>query len=314
MKEKKSTGYKSAMSRLDEWIRSGGERLAHGSSRRSFLGKVGATAAIAAGTGIAGTAQHAEAAGCPMPAGCFGTDLVNVCYAPWVVVAAEAGYSGVVLRKGPHFSSTPVTYSDGSPVIISVGGHFGRCSNRTGSISAGCPDPGPRPNQNGFIWGYWQNYRRQGWMPYNAGGTTYAVGDNGYTGKFCGVGDFDFDCRYAGSACPKWTGCGGVDFTTTCGVTYRPVVTVGSDPSEEKYYIRYAPNSISWGWLVPGDRIKRWGYMSVGGYTWSCVQALCCAYVPANCRGWCRSDCLGSPISDNSQCYPSVDCPAGSNG
>ncbi len=307
---------------MDDWIRAGGERLAKRTSpsRRHFLENIGVGAAALGGVGILGQQQQVEAAGCDLPAGCFGTDQVNVCYAPWVVVAAEAGQSGVVLRKGPHFSSTPVTYSDGSPVVISVGGHFGRCSTRTGSIAAGCPDPGPRPSQNGFIWGYWQNYHRQGWMPYSANGITYAVGDNSYTGKFCGAATFDFDCRYAnsrgtaGSACPNWTGCGGVDFTTTCGVTYRPVITVPPDPSEEKYYIRYAPNSISWGWLVPGDTVKRWGYMSVGGYNWSCVQALCCQYVPANCRGWCRSDCLGSPITDNSQCYPSVVCPPGSSG
>lgn len=298
---------------LDRLVQRAGDLLARDASRRSFLGKTGATVAGLAGVGALGWQQEAQAA-CSLPAGCFGTDVVNVCYAPWRVVAAEPGQTGLVVRKGPHFSATPVTYSDGSPVVVSIGGHFGRCSNRTGSIAAGCPDPGPRPSQNGFIWGYWQNYHRQGWMPYNVGGVTYAVGDSAYTGKFCGVATFDFDCRLPHSSCPNWTGCGGVDFTTTCGVTYRPVITVPPDPSEEKYYIRYAPNSISWGWLVPGDRVKRWGYMSVGGYNWSCVQALCCQYVPANCRGWCRSDCLGNPISDNSQCYPSVVCPPGSSG
>lgn len=314
MSRRKEGGRRSVAQRVDELVRMAGVKLA-GSSRRGFLGGVGKTFAIVSAATVLGKAEEAEAA-CTLPAGCFGTYDINVCYTPWVVTAAEAGYSGVVLRKGPSFSAAPVTYTDGtSPVVIPIGGHFGRCSNRTGSVSSGCPDPGPRANQNGFLWGYWVGFHRQGWMPYSVGGTTYAVGDTGWSGTMCGPASADFDCRLAKSACTGYNGCGGASVgDPTCSETYRPIVSVGTDISEEKYYLRYGANSTTFAWLVPGDRVKRWGYKSGGTYNWSCVQVICAAYAPNGCRGWVRSDALGSPISDNSPCYPSVTCPAGSSG
>jgi hypothetical protein len=319
-------GYRSALDRLDEWIRRGGERLAGrggggtangGLSRRGLIEAVGIGAAAAGILSQASSSPEHEQAVCTLPAGCFGTEDVNVCYTPWKVVAAEPGRSdGVVLRKGPSFSADPVTRTDGvTPTVIPIGGHFGRVSNRTGSVSNGCPDPGPRANQNGFLWGYWTGFHRQGWMPYSVGGVTYAVGDTGYTGTMCGPAAADFDCRLAKSACTGYNGCGGAGVgTPTCSETYRPIVAVGTDLSEEKYYLRYGANSTTFFWLKPGDRVKRWGYKDGGTYNWSCVQVICAAYAPNGCRGWVRSDALGSPITDNSPCYPSVSCPSGSSG
>jgi hypothetical protein len=310
---RRKVGGRSVAQRVDDLVRMAGVKLA-GSSRRGFLGGAGKTFAIVSAATILGKGEEAEAT-CTLPAGCFGTYDVNVCYTPWVVTAAESGYSGVVLRKGPSFSATPVTHQDGSTVVIPVGGHFGRVSTRTGSVSSGCPDPGPRPNQNGFLWGYWTGFVRQGWMPYSVAGVTYAVGDTSYTGTMCGPAGADFDCRKAKSACTGYNGCGGSDVgSPTCSETYRPIISVGTDPSEEKYYLRYAANSTTFAWLVPGDRVKRWGYKSGGTYNWSCVQVICAAYAPNGCRGWVRSDALGSPITDNSPCYPSVTCPPGSSG
>jgi hypothetical protein len=300
---------------LDDWVRAGGERLAkRGLSRRGFIEAAGIGAAAA---GILSQSHHEDPhqATCTLPSGCFGTEDVNVCYTPWIVTAAEPGQSGVLLRKGPSFSADPVMHTDGvTPVVIPVGGHFGRVSTRTGSVSSGCPDPGPRPHQGtSFIWGYWTGFARQGWMPYNNGSSTFAVGDTGYTGSMCGPAGADFDCRKAKSACSGYNGCGGAGVgSPTCSVTYRPIIAVGSDLSEEKYYLRYAANSTTFAWLVPGDRIKRWGYKDGGTYNWSCVEVLCAKFAANGCKGWVRSDALGSPITDNSACFPSVVCPPGS--
>jgi hypothetical protein len=285
--------------------------MASGSSRRGFLGKVGAGIA-AVGTASL-LAEKAEAA-CTLPAGCFGTVSVNVCYSPWLVTHAEAGQSGVVLRKGPSFSADPVTNgSTGAAVVVPVGGTFARCSNRDGG--SGCPDPGPRANQNGFLWGYWIGYARQGWMPYSVGGVTYATGNNGYTGTLCGPAGFDFDCRlgtqHPKSACNNTCGGSGTG-TPTCSTTYRPIVANPADPSDERFYLRYAVNSTTFFWLVPGDQVKRWAYESSGSFTWSCVEVICAKYAPNGCRGWVRSDALGDPNSNNTACFPSVTCPSGS--
>ncbi len=315
MSEQRRTrvGFKSALDRLDGWIRSGGEHLAARPSRRGFMGTIGVGAAALAGTGILGQPQEAQAA-CSLPAGCFGTQDINVCYSPWKVVAAEAGQTGVILRKGPSFSSAPVTRQDGTAVLIPIGGHFGRVSTRTGSIAAGCPDPGPRPNQNGFIWGYWVGFGRQGWMPYSVGGTTYAVGDSGWTGTLCGPAQKDFDCRKPTGLCVEYVGCGGAGVgNPTCSETIRPIITVGTDLSEEKYYLRYGADSTTFAWLIPGDRVRRWGYKSGATHNWSCVEVLCAAYAANGCRGWVRSDALGSPTTNGSACFPSIVCPPGSS-
>jgi hypothetical protein len=301
--------------RFDDLVQRASEQLAgRQSSRRGFLSGLGVGAAALAGSGLLRPSE-AQAA-CALPAGCFGTEDVNVCYSPWKCVAAEPGRTdGIILRKGPQFSAAPVLRPDGSLVVIPINAHFARVSNRTGSVSQGCPDPGPRPNQSGFLWGYWIGYGRQGWIPYSVGGVTYSVGDNAFTGTLCGPAGADFDCRKAKSACSGYVGCGGASVgDPTCSETYRPIIAVGSDLSEEKYYLRYGANSTTFFWLVPGDRVKRWGYKVGGAYNWSCVQVICAAYAPNGCRGWVRSDALGAPDSNNTPCYPSVSCPAGSSG
>jgi len=282
--------------------------MAKRSSRRGFLGKVGAGLAAAGVVTALGPTQEARA-DC-LVTGCYGTVDINVCYTPWIVTAAEPGQSGVVLRKGPSFTADPVTNGSGAAVVIPVGGTFGRVSNRDGG--SGCPDPGPRPNQNGFLWGYWIGYARQGWMPYSVNGVTYATGNNGYSGTLCGPAGYDFDCRKAKSACPNNV-CGGSGVPShTCSTTYRPIVAYPTDPSDERFYLRYGVNSTTFFWLVPGDEVIRYAYLSSGSYTWSCVQVICAKYAPNGCRGWVRSDALGSPNSNNTPCYPNVTCPSGS--
>ncbi len=313
-------GFRSALDRVDEWVKARGEKLASkerdgsGASRRGFLETLGIGAAVTGFFVQSRNQDEKHEAVCTLPTGCYGTESVNVCYTPWRVTGTEPGQSnGVVLRKGPSFSAAPVCHQDGSTVVISVGGHFGRVSTMSGSVSSGCPDPGPRPNQNGFLWGYWIGFPRQGWMPYSVGGVTYAVGDTSYTGNMCGPAGADFDCRKAKSACTNYNGCGGAGVgSPTCSETYRPIVAVGTDLSEEKYYLRYAANSTTFAWLVPGDRVKRWGYKAGNPENWSCVQVICAAYAANGCRGWVRSDALGSPITNNTACFPNVVCPPAS--
>lgn len=302
---------------FDRMVQRAGQRMAAGrDSRRGFLGKVGAGLAAAGAVGVVGSTDEAHAQGCVLPTGCYGTVDVNVCYTPWVVTTAESGVTGVFLRKGPWFDAEVVTQTDGTPVMIPVGGTFGRCSTRSGSVSGGCPDPGPRGNLGGFLWGYWVGYHRQGWIPYSVSGVTYATPESNYGPTLCGPAGFDFDCRL-GSQHPKTdctNTCGGADVgSPTCSVTHRPVVAYATDPSDERFYLRYAANSTTFFWLVPGDQVKRWGYKSAGSYTWSCVEVICAKYAPNGCRGWIRSDALGADNGGTTACFPQiVTCPSGS--
>jgi hypothetical protein len=299
---------------LDKWLQSTGTRLASKTPRRTFIGRLTTGIIAIGGTSLIlkpGTAQAA----CT-PTQCYGTYNVNVCYSPWKIVAAEAGQSGLVLRKGPSFSADPVTYNNSTnPVVMSVGSHFGRCSNRDGGVSNGCPDPGPRPNQFGFIWGYWVDYAKQGWMPYSVNGVTYAVGDNGYTGTLCGPANFDFDCRYAKSACSQYHGCGGSGVNPTCNGYYADLDAYDPSPSDERFYLRYAPDSTAFMWLEPvngsqpADTVQVYGNMNAAGYNWSCISVVCARWVPNGCRGWIRSDALGVPVPKRANCYPSIACP-----
>jgi hypothetical protein len=297
---------KGLASRIDKIVNNASLRMAGKTSRRSFVRRVTSGIIMLGTTSI--ILKPSKAMAQCTPEQCWGQVDVNVCYSPWEVVAAESGYDGVVLRKGPSFSADPVTYSTGGDIVIPVGAEFGRCSNRSGSVSDGCPDPGPRPNQFGFIWGYWPGYARQGWMPYSVDGVTYAVGDDSLA-TLCGPAGYDFDCRYAHSACPM-NSCGGNPVgDPTCSQTYRPIVAYPTDPSDQRFYLRYAYNSTTFGWTVPGDVIMRYGYISSGGVTWSCVEAYCCQYIPQGCRGWLESSALGSPITQGSGCNPDIACP-----
>ncbi|MCC6483507.1 MAG: hypothetical protein IT209_01565 [Armatimonadetes bacterium] len=256
-----------------------------------------------------------------VPVACYGTYDINVCYSPWRVVLAEPGYTGVVMRKGPSFDAEPIYRPNNTPVIIPIGDFVGRASNRDGGVANNCPSPGPRKNLDGWLWVYWPNYAKQGWIPYSVNGVKYAVGDSSYSGVLCGPAKFDFDCRYPGSACPKYHGCGGspVPATATCPEesTFRPIIAVGSTPSElseQKYYLRYGIDSTTYMWLVPGDIVERHCFAYGSGYNWSCVTVVCAKYCPHGARGWVRSDALGAPMSKSAAvpCYNTLFPPDGS--
>lgn len=321
---KKSGGNKLLSGRIDSLIEKASAGLARKVGRRTFLGRVTSGVIVVGGSSIIMKPQEAEASGACGYTECRGSYDVNICYTPWKVVAAEPGMYGVnglpgiALRKGPSFSAPVVTRSDGvTPNVLEVNHHFGRQSKRGGS-STGCPDPGPRLSQNGFVWGYGTGISspRNGWWPYSVNGTTYAVGDSSWAGWTCGPGPADWDCRYGGkSNCPEYNGCGGNQVSgETCSTSFRPIVSVGSDISEEKYLLRYAVESTPFAWLVPGDIIKRYGFMSsYKGEGWSCIRVICAKWAPYDCRGWTKSNCLGSPLSSTpSPCSAevSIACPS----
>lgn len=296
----------SLTARVDRLVGQATAKLASGIPRRSFLSRL-STGIVAVGTtGLILKPSEAQAGFCSITE-CRGTDEIGVCYTPWKVTAP----GGIGVYKGPSFSAERVRDTGGNPIVIPVNAHFGRVSNR---YSSSCGDPGPRPSYNGFIWGYWcTGTGRQGWIPYGAG---YSEGDSGWSGSCCGPAGKDWDCTDPKSSCPEYVGCGGVGAGSgTCSQAYWTIGTSGSDMSHERYYIRYGADSTTFGWLVPGDRVKRWGYKSAAccvacpSGMWSCVQAICCAYVPNGCRGWVCSDVLGSPTSNNSPCYPGLPCP-----
>jgi hypothetical protein len=300
--------------RFDDLVQRASQHLARPTSRRGFLSRIGAGAAALGASGLLQPSSADAATDCILPVSCYGTHDVNVCYSPWKVTGTEPGQTnGVVMRKGPSFDADPVLHADGTLGIIPVGGTVGRVSNRTGSVAGGCPDPGPRAAQNGFVWGYWLGFKKQVWIPHAVGGVAYSIPDPGYTGNLCGPASADFDCRKAKTDCASYNGCGGNGVgSPTCSATYRPVIAVGTDLSEEKYYLRYAANSTTFGWFVPGDRVLRFGFKDGAGFNWSCVQVICAKHLPSGCRGWVRSDALGNPITDHSKCFPKMSCPPGS--
>jgi hypothetical protein len=306
MKDKITRRSKPITGYLDKWLQDAGTHLASKTPRRTFIGRLTTGIIAVGGASMILKPASARADFCSIEE-CWGTDMVGVCYSSWIVTNA----SGIGVYKGPSFSADPVTDTTGSPIIIPVNAHFGRCSNR---YSSSCGDPGPRPAYNGFLWGYWcTGTSRQGWIPY---GTGYAEGDGGWSGHCCGPGNADFDCDDAKSACPGYHGCGGDPAPSgTCSEAHWVIGTSGTDGSDQRYYIRYAQNSTTYGWLVPGDVVYRYGYAHGDCCTacpsgvWSCVQAVCCAYVPNGCRGWTCSDVLGYVTSNNTPCYPGLPCP-----
>lgn len=297
---------KPLISRVDSLVQKASLQLANKIPRRGFLGKLSSGIIIAGTGGLVFKPTEAEAGFCGVNE-CRGTDEIGVCYSAWKVTAP----GGVGVYKGPSFTAERVKDTSGNAYVIPVNAHFGRVSNR---FSSTCGDPGPRPSYNGFLWGYWATGTgRQGWIPY---GTGYSVGDPTWSGSCCGPAGKDWDCNDAKSACPSYVGCGGASAGSgTCSTAHWKIGTSGTDLSHERYYIRYGADSTTYGWLVPGDVVYRYGYKSAAccvacpGGIWSCVQAVCCKYVPNGCRGWTCSDILGSPGASSTPCYPGLPCP-----
>ncbi|MFL6141796.1 MAG: hypothetical protein ACJ72N_08005 [Labedaea sp.] len=310
--------------RAERMVRRLATRLSEGTtSRRRFLARAGGGAAVL-GVGMLAGAPTAAA---HIRTGCWGTEDVQVCYAPWRVTAGESRLGDAVgIRKGPSFDA---------PLVgrIPVGKHFGRQSNRIGSPCGS--DPGPRSQANGWVWasgkavvpggtcGQLEVNQPSGWIPFVEGGTTLAVGDPQWTGSTCGPAA-DFDCRFpnpGSDPAPRCSCYNGCNSGTAGPVTEAHAYWSISDefiggPSESEWYtLRYAADSVLFLWLLPGDVVYRHAYKKIhepngprgpGDYTWSCVGVVCAQYAPEGCGGWIRSDVLTNPRDSAAGCAPRV--------
>ncbi len=275
--------------RLDDLVHDAALRLADDHTRRSFLGRSALGAVAVGGAALAADPERALAAGAP--GGCtHGARTVNVCYSPWRVMASEParhlprGQRGVAVRKGPS-PTAPVLYADGAPVIVPVGGVFGRQSRRDGGADRKCPDPGPRPAEGeGFVFGYALRDGRptkSGWLAAGYGNRRFADEDTSASEIMCGPDSLDFDCRgdnasspYRKQCGPRKPGsrersgfqCGGppaparscfpAQPTTVRAVRTPDSQGVATDLSAERYALRYLPGGTELFWLSPGDRVR----------------------------------------------------------
>lgn len=293
---------------LDQMLRQAQTRLATPStSRRRFLaGVAGATAGgtllAACGDGDSQARTRSEATdprNRPKDCG-FGRQNINVCYAPFKVVRSEPASllpegidEGVAVRKGPQ-PDAPIIYKYGVPVVMRMGGIYGRVSVRDveGGHAQNCPAPPLRPGRGagrGFVWGYPTassgTYNKGGWIAETVDGRRYTEAYDDYKHVICGPADLDFDCRVgdnekmrfktqcARSARPEDPGykCGGSEKPRwgNCGKPTTMEVGIYRDPNEknlltslshERYNLKYEADGTTSFWLVPGDVVARYCY------------------------------------------------------
>lgn len=299
MNEKNSRSQKPLLSRVDQFVEKASVRLAHKIPRRSFLGKLSSGIVLLGGAGLILKPGEARA-GSQCLDGCRDYNDVQTCYYPWINNISN------VLYKGP-FAPYDIVRTASAPndiVWLAPGEVVGWASLRSGGVINGCPYPGMRQGENGFIWAYSVSHSKFGWLYYDQG---YAT-PGGPT--VCGPTGKDFDCRYSKSACPAYNGCGTASQTSyTCiGPTYYQLGNgyegIGNG---EDFYIRYAANSTPFGWMMPGDIVHRYGAKTLVGKTWSCVMVICARYVPYGTRGWIGSSAIitGASLSSTpTACNP----------
>jgi hypothetical protein len=208
-----------------------------------------------------------------LPRGLYGYDEVDVSYEPWRAVRTTQ------LRVGPSAGAPVVLADDGVPVELLAGQHLGRQSTR----NPRCLDAPPlRGAVQGFVWGYCLSpvTHKSGWMLLSD-----LERDPGLAELACGPAGADFDRRQADS-------CGG-------HCDGRPLSRVRASAgaavvSAREVYLRYAPGSTAFRYLVSGDEVRRLVQWSSGGATWVGVEARRARYVPRGGRGWVLAGALRS--------------------
>lgn len=203
-----------------------------------------------------------------LPRGLHGADEVDVAYEPWRAHARTA------LRIGPDAEAPAVLADDGSAVVVGRGQLFGRQSTR----NPRCLDRPPlRPAVGGFVWGYClpPATRKSGWMRL-ADLAPAPLAER----HACGPAGADFDRRDPAS-------CGGhcdgrpVDaFSVTSG----EAIVAARD-----VYLRYAPGSTAFRYLVRGDRVRRLVDGRGDHRGWVGVEVRRARWTPTGRRGWVRS-------------------------
>jgi hypothetical protein len=198
-----------------------------------------------------------------LPRGLSGPDLVDVAYEPWVAVRSTT------LRLGPSSRAPAVKSDSGESIQLGVGQHLGRQTTR----NPDCRDTPPlRAAVDGFVWGYCMPpvTRKSGWMLLSA-----LEADPEFEGLACGPANADFDRR-------RPAACGGhCDGRPLSGV--RPV-SGSARVSARDVYLRWAPGSTAFRYLVRGDEVRQ--LVQTANARWIGVEVRAARWASRRTRGW----------------------------
>jgi hypothetical protein len=209
-----------------------------------------------------------------LPRGLFGPDLVDVAYEPWSAVRSTA------LRVGPNSRAPAVKSDSGESIELGAGQHLGRQTTR----NPDCLDTPPlRAAVGGFVWGYCMPpvTRKSGWMLLAA-----LEPDPAFEHLACGPANADFDRR-------RPDACGGhCDGRPLTGVR---AVSGSARVSARDVYLRWAPGSTAFRYLVRGDEVRR--LAQTANARWIGVEVQSGRWARRRLRGWI----LGSALTPTRQ-------------
>lgn len=206
------------MSRLDRAVDQLGRHLAAPTSRRGFLARLGAAAAVVAVPSgvLSGPLGSSDLTQAPDLSRCYGQGDVNLCFSAWRVKQDLSPYpelqqtGGVPLHWGPldgreagigsvQQRAGATQGADGRfrgpEVFLPAGTVFARQSTRNPTDRTPRPRrsvKGPRPGQR-FLFGYGHGVTgRVGWVDLKY---LESLGDTPADPALCGPDQADFDCR-----------------------------------------------------------------------------------------------------------------------
>lgn len=200
-----------------------------------------------------------------LPRGLYGADEVDVAYEPWRAVART------VLRLGPDAQAPAVSADDGTTVELGVGLQFGRQSTR----NPRCLDRPPlRAAVGGYVWGYCLSpvTRKSGWMR-----LADLAADPQTERRACGPAGADFDRRDPRSCGGHCDGRAVDGFVASSGEAIIAARDV---------YLRYAPGSTAFRYLVRGDRVRRLVNGRGADRGWTGIEVRSARWTPTGTRGW----------------------------
>jgi hypothetical protein len=204
-----------------------------------------------------------------LPRGLFGPDLVDVAYEPWRAVRSTA------LRLGPSPRAPVVKSDSGESIHLGTDQHLGRQTTR----NPGCLDAPPlRAAVDGFVWGYCMApvTPKSGWMLLSA-----LEADPAFERLACGPANADFDRRRP-DACGAH--CDGRPLTEVRAVSGSARV------SARDVYLRWAPGSTAFRYLVRGDEVRQ--LIQTANARWIGVEVRSARWTRRRVRGWLLSDAL----------------------
>jgi hypothetical protein len=196
-----------------------------------------------------------------LPRGLYGHDRVDVAYEPWRAIRPTA------LRIGPSPNAPIVPTDDGRPVQLAEGQHLGRQSTRN---PRALDAPPLRPPVSGYVWGYAMSpvSHKSGWMALDD-----LELDPEFEDRACGPAGADFDRRDPDS-------CGGHgDGRPLSGIR---AASGAAAIAAQDVYVRYAPQSTAFRYLVRGDQVRR--LVRHSGYVG--IEVRTARWSPRGGRGW----------------------------